>query len=371
MTPLNTIPGIGKSALELLEVAGFQDVESFATADEEEVMMELNRANSILKIAKRPPSAANITKWITAAREMAHQYPGAETETESTTDAPAVIDSEAEAEAEVTQIINYEEMEDVIVMLEAAPFAIPLPAKLLKEQQLAVSDIPPAILLNQYPGDLNVRTDKRIRNTSSSPATPPRNESIKISESAPSKIIIDHSKIKPVGEVEDGEVKSLRRSKSEDSERVALIRGPRKETNAGRDRRSRWYIHGVLHNSPFTLVLGAITTLLLVMMVPLALATAGLLLLSDTVPVSFDWVPKWLLIFPLALPVFGLIYLICGFRGSCRVCGQKLFVPRMCLKNPKAHHVALIGYIIPLSLHLLIFKWFRCTYCGTPVRLKK
>jgi hypothetical protein len=27
--------------------------------------------------------------------------------------------------------------------------------------------------------------------------------------------------------------------------------------------------------------------------------------------------------------------------------------------------------VVPLCLHLLLFSWFRCSSCGTPVRLKK
>ncbi|HEX7262157.1 MAG TPA: hypothetical protein VF258_10110, partial [Luteolibacter sp.] len=104
---------------------------------------------------------------------------------------------------------------------------------------------------------------------------------------------------------------------------------------------------------------------------PLAILSAGLLLLLSEMPAHFGWVPEWLLAFPLALPVLGIAYLIWGMHGSCRVCGQKLFVPRMCLKNSKAHQIRGLGHIVPVCLHILLFKWFRCTYCGTPIRLKK
>ena len=143
------------------------------------------------------------------------------------------------------------------------------------------------------------------------------------------------------------------------------------ETNKGRSPRSRTYIRGVLHSHPVGLSIGAVLTLALGIMLPLAIASAGLLLLSGEWPERFGWVPKWLLAFPLSLPLFGIAYVIFAMRGSCRICGQKLFVPRLCLKNSKAHHVRGLGYIVPVSLHMLLFRWFRCTYCGTPVRLKK
>ena len=60
-----------------------------------------------------------------------------------------------------------------------------------------------------------------------------------------------------------------------------------------------------------------------------------------------------------------------GIGGKCRICNQRLFVPRRCHKHAKAHHIKFVGYVLPLSVHLLLFHWFRCTYCGTAVRLKK
>jgi hypothetical protein len=69
--------------------------------------------------------------------------------------------------------------------------------------------------------------------------------------------------------------------------------------------------------------------------------------------------------------VFGLLYFLVSFHASCRVCGQKCFVPRECLKNKKAHHLPVLGYILPTALHMLVFRWFRCAHCGTPIRLKE
>jgi hypothetical protein len=112
-------------------------------------------------------------------------------------------------------------------------------------------------------------------------------------------------------------------------------------------------------------------TLVLAVMLPIGIISAALLLLSQEVPQHFSWVPEWVLVFPLSLPVLAIAWLIWGLSGSCRICGQKLFVPRMCLKNSKAHHITGLGYIASVCLHMLLFKWFRCTYCGTPVRLKK
>ncbi len=350
MTNLSSIPGIGKSSLELLEAAGFPDAESLAKAGVDELAKELERANTILQIAKRAPARANVKKWISSARDLT-----------------GVVE---DANVPVTMPVNYENSPQVASMLGSAPFAIPLPARVLVEQQLAVGDIPPAILLNRYSGDLEVRVEDRVPAPKNPrPAIPSNN--VKIADTSATRMEIDNSRIKSTDTLSGNAPRRTTVKMANDDDRVALIRGPRVDTNKGRDPKSRRFVRGVLHSHPISLSIGAVLTLLLTLILPVGIISAGLLLLSGEMPERFGWVPRWLLAFPLSLPVFGIAWLIWGMHGSCRICGQKLFVPRMCLKNSKAHHLTGLGYIVPVCLHMLLFKWFRCTYCGTPVRLKK
>lgn len=347
---LRSIPGIGKTSFELLEAAGFADAEALAKAGVDELAKELDRANSILQIAKRAPPRGNILKWITAARELT-----------------GMADM---AMLEVKMPVNYELSPQVVTMLGNAPFAIPLPARILVENQLAVGDIPAAIMLNRYSGDLEVRVEDRIPTPKvSRPAAAPGN--IRMSDSKGPRVEIDNSRIKTIGPAGNEPAVETILPLTNVDDRVSLIRGPRLETNKGRSPESRRYIRGVLHSHPIALSVGALTTLVMAFILPVGMISAILLLLSGEMPQKFDWVPKWFLVFPVSLPLVGIIYLIWGVPGSCRICGQKLLVPRMCLKNSKAHHIRGFGHIIPLALHILLFKWFRCTYCGTPVRLKK
>jgi hypothetical protein len=154
-------------------------------------------------------------------------------------------------------------------------------------------------------------------------------------------------------------------------ERVALICSPRKKTNKGRQPGTRRYIRGVLHTRPFSVISGAVVTLLVIIALPCSLGAGALLFLSAELPDYFGWVPSWLLAAPIALPILGICYLIWGVNGSCRVCGQKLFVHRPHIKSPKAHRISGLGYILPLCIHVLVFCWFRCTHCGTSIRLKE
>lgn len=350
MSQLSSIPGIGKASLELLEAAGFQDAESLAKAGVDELSTELERANEILKIAKRPPPRGNIEKWIRAARHL-------------------VGEQEEAPVAKPTMPVNFEATPSVASMLLHAPFAIPLPARHLIAKELGVSDIPPGVLLSRYSGDLEIRVEDRLPGQKN-----PRHLAagyVQIAENQQQRVEIDPSSFRTMAEAAKSSKRTPRASQSTEEDRVALIRSPRESTNQGRDPSSRRYIRGVLHSHPVSIYSGAFVTVLLMAALPFALISSGLLLLSEEKPARFGWVPPWLLVFPLLLPVVGVAWLIWSSGGSCRVCGQKLFMPKSCLKNTKAHHVPGLGYILPLCLHILFFHWFRCTHCGTPVRVKK
>lgn len=351
MTNLNIIPGIDHASLELLEAAGFSDCESLAKVGVDELALEMERANRILQISVKTPARANVEEWIATARDLTGY---------------AVEDV-----VETSIPVNYEENKEVASMLAAAPFAIPLPAKQLMSRQLVVSDIPAAVLLNRYSGDLEVKVDAKLPQIQQSRTVSANNFVVMAETPAQTRSVIDNTKLKSTDTFAASGVRSVTAKNATDNDRVALIRGPRLETNLGRDPQSLFYIKGVLHSHPVSLAMGAVVTLILAVVLPLAITSAGLLLASDLMPEHFSWVPKWLLVFPFALPIVGIAYLIWGLNGSCRICGQKQFVPRMCLKNSKAHHVRGLGYIIPVCVHMLLFKWFRCIYCGTPVRLKK
>jgi hypothetical protein len=351
MVDLIRIPGIGKTSFELLEAAGFHDAEALAKAGVSELARELDRANRILKITKRTPGEAVIGKWIDAARKL--------------------VGVPDEVARPASMPVNYEQSPQVAAMLAAAPFAIPLPARTLVDNRLGVADIPAAILLNRYSGDLDVKVEQRLPGNRQAKPVAAVSNYVRIADNANPRVEIDTSRLRSTENMGEPMPKVATVKSSPADDRVALLRAPRSSTNKGRDPQSKWYIRGVLHAHPVSIYMGALVTLLLMIITPLAVISAALLLLSGEMPVQFSWVPAWLLAFPLALPVFGIAYVIWGLHGTCRICGQKLFVHRPHLKNARSHHVRGLGHILPLCVHLLLFRWFRCTHCGTPVRLKQ
>jgi hypothetical protein len=124
---------------------------------------------------------------------------------------------------------------------------------------------------------------------------------------------------------------------------------------------------GVLYPWPFKAILGALVALLwrlgllvTCLALPYYSFVAGK---SDTRPVigSVLWLVGLLLL--------GFIHLWFISSARCRVCSCHLFYSKRCFKNSRAHLIPGLGYVTSLALHLLLFQWFRCMYCGTAIRL--
>jgi hypothetical protein len=351
MLKLNEIPGIDPSDADLLDMAGIRDAKHLAEQDSAKLFEKLSQANDILQFPGGVPDTEKIDGWIRNAGE-AHNKNKSEFKS-----------------ASLATAVNYEGNEQVAEMLANAPCAIPLPGKYLAENKIRVSDIPAGLLLNRYSGDLDVRIGNPELPQSDVPqrrqGTPAQIRHKGLSKD------FDPSNLKAI-DPNTAPVQRIPKSKEgHEEDRVALIRAPREATNRGKNPSSRNYIRGVLHTHPWHLRIGAFFTLILMPLLPLAFISSFLLLLSSISSESFPWIPKWLIAFPIALPVIGLGYLFWGFPGKCRVCNQRLFVRKGAIKHSKAHRLFCMGYVVPLSIHLLLFSWFRCSSCGTPVRLKK
>ena len=97
---------------------------------------------------------------------------------------------------------------------------------------------------------------------------------------------------------------------------------------------------GVVYPDPVLLVVGALVSLLWRVAVVAAV-------------VAVPWIAQ--------LVVLG--------KARCRICSCHLFYSRNCAKNRKAHSIPGLGKTASLALHLLLFQWFRCMYCGTAIKL--
>ncbi len=355
----------------LLSEAGVRDLNLLASLSADDLLDRLHEANMRNEDPTVLPTRVKAQLWIEAAREILADRPrGAKTVAAV---APAAVSASR-------KWINWEENPELAALISSAPVALPLPGRLLMEKNLAVSEIPAAALLNNAPIDQVMRLTSRHAERSTPRTTgnaavqtisfqPARNE-VAREKLRSTQEFLKNAPVIPAAKPNHDDATSEGESHF-DNDRVRLLRAPREETNRGRDPRSRWYIRGVLHPSPAQVWFGGLFVMICQLLIPIGFISAILLLLLDQFPNNYSWVPRWLLIFPSSLPIFGLLYLITGYHARCRICGQKCYVPRNCLKNKKAHHIPFLGYIFSVALHAVLFRWFRCTYCGTPVRLKE
>ncbi|MCB1099893.1 MAG: DUF4332 domain-containing protein [Verrucomicrobiae bacterium] len=102
---------------------------------------------------------------------------------------------------------------------------------------------------------------------------------------------------------------------------------------------------------------------MIVMIIGLPIA---LIQLGDTF--NEYWIPTAIVIGVFLL--LGIVNLIIISKVRCRVCSCPMFLSQRCFKNKKAHLINGIGYVASLALHMVIFQWFRCMYCGTAIRVR-
>lgn len=121
---------------------------------------------------------------------------------------------------------------------------------------------------------------------------------------------------------------------------------------------------GIRHPNPGLLRLTAL--LLLVTRLFMAATIIALPVVAIAAPElmpSIAWIPATFFL-------VGLVFLLCARRCRCRVCSCHLFFVKRCFKNRNAHKLRFFGYAGSAALHLLFFRWMRCMYCGTAIRLR-
>lgn len=371
MSLLKSTLNLNDKVVQLLESAGCGDLAEIAVMEVNDLRNRLSAANQELKVYKKLPSTKQIEKWITAAREQSGM-----TSAESVPAAETAAPEPETPEAAEPELVNFEFDPDVLEMIAMSPVALPLPGKFLAAKQVPVQEIPEAILLTAARGDVSIRvgTKSPEKTTDSTIIKNPvaQGNYVNTISFGMKKEEVNRSRIRSTQEFLDPNAKPQTEDhKARAAERMQRLRAAAPETNEGVNPASRRYIRGVLHSNPKQVWWGALFTLACHIVIPLGIFAAFALLLKDNGSAMFQWVPSWFLAFPLGVFVIGALYLTISYGCSCRICGQKCFVPRNCLKNKKAHHLPILGYVFAVALHIVLFRWFRCSFCGTPVRLKE
>lgn len=418
MAKLTISTDLATEHLDLLEAAGFENDRDLLSATPEAIHRELVKANDILSLAEEAPTIEEVEAWVDSTREggspaarkaakragkrasgkkaakkVGRKPPrkiakqAAEESAHEPAEAPASPADEGDPadpkpdrgdvggetpapEQTPGELVNFEDDPDVREMLERAPVALPIPNRQLAEVGIRPSEIEVAPVLSRADSDLEVSVT--VGRKSPEPASMPRRRPSGIVQvadfRAAEKRGIDTSRVR---RLEDAAADQTPVVKPQLDERTRLIRTAREKTNRGKDPNSRRFVRGVLHDRRALVFFGCVIVILFQLSIPLAVIASPLLILSQDPGGSFTWVPVWMIAFPIAVPVLAILYFSVSFRVKCRVCAQRVLTPRQCLKHRKSHHIPLLGHILPLALHVLTFKWFNCTYCGTAVRIKE
>lgn len=127
---------------------------------------------------------------------------------------------------------------------------------------------------------------------------------------------------------------------------------------------SRLHIKGITHTSRFRVYFGAVICLLFITSLVLSLLLPVYIFFKQDLDLAS-------LIIPGILLISGILYFAVSAPCRCRVCRTPLFSFKRFLRNKKAHHLPLVGYTFSASLHVVLFRWFRCQACGTAQKLVK
>ena len=369
---LSQFENLPPEAIELLEAAGHTEIKSIFEHSYEEVSQELTKANSVLAIVGEDLKDDTISEWLT---EIETQSGKKFTRTPRTTspqnpviETPQTQAAKNKHSPQHTQ--DRQQTQTNLVSradLQSAPIAIPLSQSFTKHHNLDLILLPQGTV--HHPDD---SAPSRIpaKQQSSTDNLTPKQTSTNLDRS--SLYGNESTSARSIPTLDKSRILSMEEYQKEGSNVVQpvtpkqnnLTRTTRKETNEGVNPESKFYIKGVLHQDITKFKLASYSFLLFNLLIITAF--------TATIFAVIDREKYWWCVFApaLILPAIIIYFTSCQ-RASCPICTQKQYAPKRCLKHKNAHRWPILGYMLPTCLHALFFKWFRCIFCGTSVRLKE
>lgn len=367
MSALTAIPGLTPECIELLEGAGIRTAGALAKLSPVEAHKRIEMSAWQKGRVQRAPSLSTVQQWVRQATDL----PGALEEIPAALPAP-----------------EWDQGDDLpeVIVLDKATLPVKnayVPPAQRARQAAAGSSLPPmGIPLQTVRPPVTAPVPAAVKSgpVSQLPAATPLAAGPRPAIAAP---VIAPSAMTAAQDVaslpaalptfttfeayEAGETRVAPLSRiSLDAPAEPLEPGRTMDRLNAAESLSRWVQRGVQHPTPWFLIFGALVSLLWRLAVLGALVGIPWLLL--TAERGSDHRME-VMIAGGVLLVLGFAQLIVLNRARCRICSCHLFYSRDCVKNRKAHHLFGLGYTASLALHLLIFQWFRCMYCGTAIRL--
>ena len=371
---LSTFENLPPEAIELLEAAGHTDIKSLFEHSYEEISQELIKANNVLQIVDGDLSDNRLLEWLKTIEQQAGKELTRSQISPSivpTTQSPSKTPSQQSAQEPPTQ-----QNQAPLVSrldLQQSPVAIPLSKDFTERHNLNLESLPQGTIRsvdNSTPSTIpepakqqglvsqvNLNQTNNLEPIQTS--TPPSLFGKDSTNAKPAPL--DKSRILSMEEYQQEGSKVAQPAEPKQNN---LTRTTRKETNEGVNPESKFFIKGVLHQDIPKFKIGSYAFLFFNLLILIIFAVTPLAIIDK----EKYW---WCIFAPgLMLPAAFIYFTVCQ-KASCPICTQKQYALKRCLKHKNAHHWPVFGYMLPTCLHALFFKWFRCIFCGTSVRIKE
>ena len=179
----------------------------------------------------------------------------------------------------------------------------------------------------------------------------------------PEKEYLDKSSIASVEDYREGKTKVT----PLEGRRVGARTGLEDSPSFLSGRFARFQDRGLPYPQPGKLVF----TSLLVLITRLSLITT-LVILPLSLYIGSTEFGLWVVLPVVASFLFlCVMHFIATHQTRCRVCSCHFYRAQRCKKHRLAHKLPLLGYAFGGATHLLLFRWMRCMYCGTAIRLRQ
>ena len=402
MKRLKDIPNLSPEAIELLQSAGYLDVASLKKHTLEEITVETSKTNEILDIFPESPTDELLAVWLEPLGFKASQ-PDI---TQSTSKHVIAPQSLLSASFAIPISPKFAESNNITVEnLPAGSVKFISEGEALKHMSVEELEATPSSESEPEKVQIQNKPIELLENTTrvevSAPKTSSNDERAdnlkRASESAKAELDAAEAKAKAKPQVHDQphtdiedlfsdpvfsdnsediinksriiDMETFRKAGSRIEPLVSasahdLTRSTKQETNEGVDPSSRRFIKGVLHSRAGDFMVSTFFFLLSIALFLSAFVLTPLLFLDK----HEYW---WAAFAPLLMVVGIFVYFAFTRRAMCPICNQKQYAIKRCLKHRNAHHWGMLGYMLPTAIHVVLFKWFRCIFCGTSVRLKE
>lgn len=336
MAEISEVPGISGPALDLFREAGFETAEALASRSPTEILSALERASRGKAIPVRVPSEAMVRIWRKAAESMVR----AKGEVAATPTATEVRHADLQsAGIDVGAMPVAKVLDDAPPPADGSAADVALPEPMAKDTAAGS-------------GGSGARSGSQSADRRGS-SRPPREATEKP----------DAAETGRRGKSRKAREKAASPQQGRGTERGFRAIDEARQGEPPVERRNR----GMSHPEAGRVRLAAaITTFCMLASVLTTGAIATILVLAVFYKWHFHWtVSLLLLVYPLCL----FLYLGIGTKARCRLCGQRLFVPRHCLKHERASR-SIFGYTFAMARDAMLLANYRCMLCGTKTRLR-